>query len=92
MQRSIGKRFPNQLRRYRRIAGFTQTDVAKKLKLRGTHRVSLWEKGETMPSAKNLIKLTMLYRTNVLELYGALLPAFYCDLGLAVAELCEKQL
>lgn len=60
---------PNNLRKFRRIMGFSQDEVKRKLKLSSKSIVSLWENGETMPSSENLIKLSKLYKTLVNELY-----------------------
>lgn len=63
------KNIPNRLRRYRRIAGYKQCEVAELLGLRCTDRLSRWEQGQCMPSVANLIKLGVIYDTLVEELY-----------------------
>jgi transcriptional regulator with XRE-family HTH domain len=75
-------RIPNRLRRFRRIAGLTQTEVAKKLGMVGTDRISLWEKGIAMPNSKNLLKLSLLYRVRPVELYIDYLPILQNELGI----------
>lgn len=64
-----GRHFPNKLRRYRKIMGYKQIDVAHLLGVISTNRISRWERGLAMPSALNLLKLSILYRTLVNELY-----------------------
>jgi transcriptional regulator with XRE-family HTH domain len=62
-------RIPNSLRRARKIAGFTQRQVARKLGIQGTSRISRWEKGLSVPNVTNLLKLSILYRVMPHELY-----------------------
>lgn len=54
---------------HRRLMGFRQRHVARLLGLYDTKPLSLWEKGLAMPSAVNLIKLSIIYRTYPNELY-----------------------
>lgn len=61
--------FPNSLKKYRRIMGFSQKEVAEILEFKSTSRISRWEKGESMPSVKNLLKLSFLYSTLPNDLY-----------------------
>lgn len=49
--------------------GYSQQDVAKILGFRSSGRISRWEKGEAIPSVKNLLKLSVLYATLPNELY-----------------------
>lgn len=68
-----GRNIPNRLRKYRRLAGYKQKDVAQILKLRCTNRLSRWEQGRSLPSLSNVLKLSALYKTLVEELYFELL-------------------
>jgi transcriptional regulator with XRE-family HTH domain len=63
------KFIPNSLKKYRRIMGFSQEDVRRELKLSSTSIISKWERGLVMPSADNLLKLSVLYKTLANELY-----------------------
>lgn len=49
--------------------GYSQLDVMRKLCLNSTAMISRWERGISMPSAENLLKLSILYKTLVNELY-----------------------
>jgi transcriptional regulator with XRE-family HTH domain len=53
----------NRLRRARKIAGYTQRQVAAFLGHKNSARVSSWEKGYALPNTVNLFKLSILYRT-----------------------------
>jgi transcriptional regulator with XRE-family HTH domain len=53
----------NRLRRARKIAGYTQRQVAVFLGHKNSARVSSWEKGFACPNIINLFKLSILYRT-----------------------------
>lgn len=66
---SIKKRIPNRLWRYRKLAGYTQKEVAAILGIHDTAMISRWERGITMPSGEYLIKLSKLYTTLIDELY-----------------------
>ncbi|MBL7684283.1 MAG: helix-turn-helix transcriptional regulator [Flavipsychrobacter sp.] len=66
------KGIPNRLWQYRNLMGFTQLEVAEKLGLANTSMISRWESGVTMPSSKNLLKLSKLYKTLANELYWEL--------------------
>lgn len=54
------------------MMGYTQRHVARLLGLYDTKPLSLWEKGTKMPCAKNLLKLSLIYRTYPNELYHEL--------------------
>ena len=59
---------------------YTQTAVMRKLKLNSTSMISRWEQGKTMPSAENLLKLSILYKTLANELYYELGKTFQMEL------------
>lgn len=62
--------YPNSLRQYRNAAGLRQVDVAARLGLKNTDRISHWEKGRTLPSITNLFKLSAIYRVPAHDLYA----------------------
>lgn len=72
------ERIPNRLRKYRRIMGYTQVEVARLLGLTCKGRVSEWELGKRFPGVRNLIKLSILYHT--------LIDCFYADLRDAIRQ------
>jgi len=51
------------------MMGYSQAAIMRKLKLKSTAMISRWERGEIMPSSDNLLKLSLLYKTLVNELY-----------------------
>ena len=63
--------YPNRLRKYRKIMGYTQKQVAIFLGLgeNNASRISRWEQGIALPSLQNVLKLSILYRTLVNQLY-----------------------
>lgn len=67
---------PNRLQLHRKILRYTQSQVAHLLGLKNTVMLSAWERGEVMPSAINLFKLSIVYRTFPHELYSELLLEF----------------
>ena len=60
MRQEIGKRF----RLIRERLGITQAEVGEKLGIQSQH-VSKYERGETVPTWENLIKLTEIYDVNI---------------------------
>jgi transcriptional regulator with XRE-family HTH domain len=71
---------PNRLRKYRKMQGYSQKDVAKILGYKRTARISLWEKGLSIPSVKNLIRLSILYNVLADQLYIELREEFRADI------------
>lgn len=62
-------RIPNRLRKYRRLAGFSQRQTAQLLHMHNASSLSRWEKGLSMPKLKYLFQLSLLYRTHPIHLY-----------------------
>lgn len=62
-------RIPNKLRKYRRLAGYSQKEVSKLLGHKNANGLCRWEKGICLPSLKNAFKLCTLYKTLLEELY-----------------------
>lgn len=58
------------LRFYRKQAGLRQIDVAARLGLKNTDRMSHWEKGIAFPCVTNLFRLSAIYKVPAQELYG----------------------
>lgn len=69
------KVYLNCLKRYRRAMGLTQKEAAKILGLKSTSMISRWEKGVCLPSALNIFRLAVLYRTMADALFIDLLRA-----------------
>lgn len=59
----------NCLRKYRRLRGLRQSDVAEILGLKSTSMISRWEKGVCLPDSINVLKLAIIYRTMVDALF-----------------------
>jgi len=68
----VKSHIPNNLKRYRRMSGFSQKEVATMLGLESTGCISRWEHGTTIPSWIHILKLSFLYSTLPNELYGDL--------------------
>jgi len=60
---------PNDLREARKRTGLRQRDVADKLGMKSTDRISRWEMGLTYPHLKNALLLAKLYNRTVEQLY-----------------------
>lgn len=61
---------PNNLRAARKAVGLRQIDVAEKLGIKITDRISHWEKGQGFPHLVNLFKLAAIYGKLPHELYA----------------------
>ena len=75
---------PNMLRHYRKQAGLRQIDVAARLGLKNTDRMSHWEKGTAFPCVTNLFRLSAIYKVPPQELYGELVKIIQRELNLSV--------
>ena len=60
--------------------GYSQEDIRQKLRLKSTSMISRWESGHKMPSGENLLKLSVLYKTLVNELYYGLTKEYQAEL------------
>ncbi len=63
------KKISNCLRKYRKLKGLKQKDVAKILNLKNTSMISRWENGTCLPNSLNIFKLSLLYRTLIDTLF-----------------------
>lgn len=62
-------RFPNRLKKYRRLFCFSQKEVALMLGLKDTSPLSRWEKGVSLPGVLHLFRLSRIYKAMPVELY-----------------------
>jgi DNA-binding XRE family transcriptional regulator len=83
MNRLTVKPIQNCLRKYRKESGLKQTEVAKILHLRSTAIISRWEKGDSVPSVMNALRLAVLYRT--------MMDAFFIDTRWLVRKEFERR-
>ena len=76
------KEISNYLRRYRLMLGYTQGQVASKLGIKSTSIISRWEKGSAFPDLRNLLKLSIIYKTLIDQLYFELRQTLTADMCL----------
>ena len=62
----------NNLKKCRRIAGYTQKDIALIFNFTYTTVISKWERGLSLPCTKHLFTLSILYNVSPNELYPTL--------------------
>lgn len=74
---------PNSLRKYRKISGYTQTQVADMLGVRNSAMISRWENASRFPSYPNVLRLAALYST--------MSEALFIDVNRAVREGMREQ-
>ena len=65
-------RFPNRLRMYRRIFGYSQKKVARLLGFKTTAMISRWELGIALPTIPYVYRMSRLYQVLPHELYPML--------------------
>lgn len=75
-----GKSVAHSLRRYRRARGLQQKEVAEILGLKDSSMISRWEKGFSLPSTLNIIKLALVYRTMIDALFLDVMRSMLEDL------------
>ena len=83
MQTQSYKTFPNCLRRYRKVRGLSQRQVAAILGMEDGSMISRWENGSRLPSVPDLFRLALIYRTMV--------DALYIDLRRSLREEVREQ-
>lgn len=71
---------PNALRKYRKQYNMRQIDVAKKLGFKSTDRISRWEAGIAFPHPRNLLKLSVIFKVPLEELYTELISSLKTDI------------
>ena len=71
---------PNALRKHRKLNNLKQEDVAIKLGLRSTDRISRWERGSTFPHVINLFKLGLIYKVPPHELYAEFIESIRTEI------------
>jgi transcriptional regulator with XRE-family HTH domain len=62
-------RFPNKLKKFRRLFCLSQKEVASMLGLKETSPLSRWEKGISLPGLLHLFRLSRIYKTMPSEMY-----------------------
>jgi len=62
-------RFPNRLKKYRRLFCLSQKEVASMLGLKEASPLSRWEKGITLPGIMDLFRLSRIYKALPTEMY-----------------------
>ena len=65
-------RFPNKLKKYRRIAGYSQKKVSRILGLADTSVISRWECGRVLPTLQQVFRLSKLYESMPHQLFDLL--------------------
>lgn len=91
MRNTKSKTIPNCLRKYRKVRGLKQKEVAKILGFKSASMISRWERGYCLPSTLNLFRLAILYRTMVEAPYVDLLKTMREDLFKKEAKVLKKK-
>lgn len=70
-------KIPNNLRKYRKIRGLKQKDVAFLLGLKSASRISRWETGKSFPSTRHALQLTIIYKAEWDDLFSDLVDTIW---------------
>ena len=65
--RNLENKYPNPLKALKIKKQLTLHEVANLIHLKGQNRLSHWERGQSVPSIQNIIKLAKIYETSVEE-------------------------
>jgi transcriptional regulator with XRE-family HTH domain len=84
-------RFPNRLRKYRRLFCFSQKQVAIMLGLTDTSPLSRWEKGISLPNLVYLFRLARIYKTMPSEMYFELWQNVSKEIGAKENDLLTRK-
>jgi transcriptional regulator with XRE-family HTH domain len=67
--RNLENKYPNKLKELRVKKNLTLREVANTLGLQSENRLCRWERGQSVPSTFNLIKLSEVYGVSANEIY-----------------------
>lgn len=62
-------RYPNRIRYYRKLHGYTQAELAKLVGISHRHVIAKWERGEWMPHGNHLMKMEYIFNVSKDQLY-----------------------
>lgn len=65
----MSKKIPNRLRECRLKVGLKQIELARKLGIQSTNRISRWENGLSYPCIPNLLKLLEIFNVKLKDIY-----------------------
>ncbi len=85
------KGIPNSLRKFRKMSGYTQKQVAFFLRVENAGMISRWEKGSRFPSPVNIFRLAALYHTMADALYFDLILSVRKEIQARRDELEERR-
>ncbi|MBS1511084.1 MAG: helix-turn-helix transcriptional regulator [Bacteroidetes bacterium] len=69
MKKNLEQKYQNNLKILRTKHGLLQKEVAQLLGFRTEDRICRWERGQSIPSLPNLLKLTKLFSVDTKDLY-----------------------
>lgn len=70
--RNKENKYPNKLKELRLERHLTMMEVISMLELQSANRLCRWEKGQSVPSLKHLLKLGEIYGVSTNEIYQRL--------------------
>lgn len=70
--KNLQQKYPNNLKELRKKNGLLQKEVAELIGLNDEERICRWERGQSIPSLPNLIKLSKLFKATTEDIYPRL--------------------
>lgn len=67
--RNLENKYPNKLKELRILKGMKLREVIALIGLQSESRLTRWERGQSIPSLKNLMKLCKVYEVALDEIY-----------------------
>lgn len=76
------RRVANRLWKYRKIANLSQRQLSVLLAHRGTSQISKWEKGVKIPSLENALRLSLIFKISVEDLFSGVAAGLKNEISL----------
>ena len=70
--KNLQQKYPNKLKELRKKNGLIQKEVAELIGLKNEERICRWERGQSIPSLPNLLKIEKLFCVKTEDIYPLL--------------------
>ncbi len=86
-----GRDLPHILRRNRKVTGFSQTQLARLLRMKKSKQVYRWEKGQAEPSIKYALLLCLFYKIPVADFFARYIEELRTEYAQEIDEFLKQQ-
>ena len=70
-------KLPNNLKKYHKLRGLKQKDIAYLLGLKSASMICRWETGKSFPTTRRALQLTIIYRAEWDDLFSGLVHTIW---------------